>query len=60
MIKHLAFFIAAFIAGAVIALAVRSARFQPHATAPGPADAPAYAPMVDNTMHADGHKTGEN
>ena len=60
MIKNLAFFIAAFIAGAVIALAVRSARFQPHAAAPSPAEAPAYAPMVDNTTHADGHKTGEN
>ena len=60
MIKNLAFFIVAFIAGAVIALAVRSARFQPHATAPGPAEAPAYAPMVDNTPHADEHKTGEN
>lgn len=60
MIKNIAFFIAAFIAGAVIALAVRSARFQPHATAPGPAEAPAYAPMVDNSTHADGHTTGGN
>lgn len=58
MTKHLVFFIAAFIGGAVVALAVRSARFEPHAGAPAAVDAPAYAPMVNNTPPAPAAKTG--
>jgi hypothetical protein len=48
MTKHLFSFVAAFVIGAVAALAVRSAWFNPHAghsEHPAPAD---YAPMVHN------------
>ncbi|AKC83065.1 hypothetical protein IMCC26134_10265 [Verrucomicrobia bacterium IMCC26134] len=49
MNKHLVLFIATFIAGAVVALAVRTALHKPFTAPTGHAGNAAYAPMVNNT-----------
>lgn len=49
MTRHLALFVATFVAGAVLALAVRSALHQPYAGHAGHVETPAYAPLVNHT-----------
>lgn len=50
MIRNLFLFLGTFVAGAVIALAVRAARFQPHADHKGHPVTADYAPMVSNVL----------
>jgi len=52
MTKHIILFVAAFIGGTVLALAVRSALFKPYDGHATHVDQPAPAPMVDNTAPA--------
>ena len=50
MIRTLFVFIGTFVAGALIALVVRTARFQPHAESGGHPPTADYAPMVSNVL----------
>ena len=50
MIRNLFIFIGTFVAGALIALVVRAARFQPHAEGGGHPPTADYAPMVSNVL----------
>lgn len=50
MIRNLFIFIGTFVAGALIALVVRAARFQPHADHEGHPPTADYAPMVSNVL----------
>jgi YHS domain-containing protein len=53
MTRHLVLFVATFLAGAVLALAVRSALHQPYAGHAGHVEKPAYQPLVHNSTPAE-------
>jgi hypothetical protein len=50
MIRNFFIFIGTFVTGALIALVVRAARFQPHAESEGHPPTADYAPMVSNVL----------